>query len=51
LSGTVAINNADPSFTGVAGTPTVLINGVSFEYSYPFNSAEFLGAVQAASSN
>jgi protein-disulfide isomerase len=51
LSGAVVINNADPSFTGVTGTPTVLINGVPFQYSYPFNSAEFLGAVQAASGN
>ena len=51
MNGTVAINNLDPSFTGVTGTPTVLINGVPFKYSYPFDSAEFLSAVQAASSN
>lgn len=51
MSGQVAINNLDPSFTGVTGTPTVLINGVPFKYSYPFDSAEFLSAVQAAASN
>lgn len=51
MSGELAINNLDPSFTGVTGTPTVLINGVPFKYSYPFDSAEFLTAVQAASSN
>ena len=51
MSGKVAINNLDPSFTGVTGTPTVLINGVPFKYSYPFDSAEFISAIQAASSN
>lgn len=51
MNGTVAINNLDPSFTGVTGTPTVLINGVPFQYSYPFDTAEFLSAVQAAASN
>lgn len=50
MSGVLAINNLDPSFTSVTGTPTVLINGVPFQYSYPFDSAEFLSAVQAASS-
>lgn len=50
MSGILAINNLDPSFTGVTGTPTVLINGVPFQYSYPFDSAEFLSAVQAAAS-
>lgn len=51
MSGVLAINNLDPSFTGVTGTPTVLINGVPFQYSYPFDAAEFLTAVQAAASN
>lgn len=50
MSGVVAINNKDASFTGVTGTPTVLINGVPFKFSYPFDSAEFLTAIQAASS-
>ena len=51
MSGNVAINNLDPTFTGVTGTPTVLINGVPFKFSYPFDSAEFISAIQAASSN
>ncbi|MEN9740093.1 MAG: hypothetical protein RLZ72_359 [Actinomycetota bacterium] len=51
MNGKVAINNLDPSFTGITGTPTVLINGVPFQYSYPFDTAEFLSAVQAAASN
>lgn len=51
MSGNIAVNNLDPSFPGVQGTPTVLINGVPFQYSYPFDAAEFLGAVQAAASN
>lgn len=51
MSGNLAINNLDSAFKGVTGTPTVLINGVQFQYSYPFDSAEFLSAVQAASSN
>lgn len=51
MGGKLAINNLDPSFTGVTGTPTVLINGVPFQYSYPFDSAEFISAIQAASSN
>ena len=51
MGGKLAINNLDPSFTGVTGTPTVLINGVPFKYSYPFDSAEFISAIQAASSN
>lgn len=51
MNGTVAVNNLDASFTGVTGTPTVLINGVPFKYSYPFDTAEFLSAVQAAASN
>lgn len=48
MGGTLAINNLDPSFTKVSGTPTVLINGVPFKYSYPFNNEEFLSAILAA---
>lgn len=48
MGGTLAINNLDPSFTKISGTPTVLINGVPFQYSYPFNNEEFLSAVLAA---
>ena len=48
LAGPLAINNLDPSFTKVTGTPSVLINGVPFKYSYPFNNEEFLSAVLAA---
>lgn len=50
MSGVVAVNNLDPSFKGVTGTPTVLINGVPFKFSYPFDSAEFLTAIQSAAS-
>ena len=45
----IAINNLDPTFEGVTGTPTVIINGKKIELSYPFSKGEFLAAVQAAS--
>lgn len=54
ISGELAINNLDKKFTGVTGTPTVLINGTQFNPSYdpaaalPFSSEEFLRAVVAA---
>jgi protein-disulfide isomerase len=54
ISGEIAINNLDKKFTGVQGTPTVLINGKQFNPSYdpaaplPFSSEEFLRAVVAA---
>lgn len=51
MNGELAINNLDESFTGVTGTPTVLLNGVPFKFSYPFDTAEFLSAVQGAASN
>jgi len=48
MGGTLAVNNLDPTFTKISGTPTVLINGVPFKYSYPFNNEEFLSAILAA---
>lgn len=51
MNGELAINNLDESFKGVTGTPTVLLNGVPFKFSYPFDTAEFLSAVQGAASN
>jgi protein-disulfide isomerase len=54
ISGDIAINNLDKKFTGVSGTPTVLINGKQFNPSYDpaapmqFSSEEFLRAVVAA---
>ncbi len=54
IAGDIAINNLDKKFTGVSGTPTVLINGKQFNPSYdqaaalPFSSEEFLRAVVTA---
>lgn len=48
LKGTLAINNLDPKFKGIQGTPTVLINGQEVQFSYPYNPDEFLSAIQQA---
>lgn len=46
LSGTFAGNNF--AIQNVTGTPTVLIDGEQYQYSYPFNKDEFLQAVMEA---
>ncbi len=46
LSGGIVGNNF--TISTVTGTPTVLIDGTLYEYSYPFNKDEFLQAVMAA---
>lgn len=46
LSGEFAGNNF--GIANVTGTPTVLINGVQFGYSYPFSKDEFLQEVMKA---
>ncbi|MFM6981664.1 MAG: DsbA family protein [Microbacteriaceae bacterium] len=46
LSGTFAGNNF--AIDNVTGTPTVLIDGEHYQYSYPFNKDEFLQAVMEA---
>lgn len=46
LSGTFAGNNF--AIDNVTGTPTVLIDGEQYQYSYPFNKDEFLQAVMEA---
>ena len=54
ISGDVAINNKDKKFTGVTGTPTIVINGKQFNPSYDptatpqFSVEEFLRAVVTA---
>jgi protein-disulfide isomerase len=54
ISGDIAINGLDKKFTGVTGTPTVLINGKQFNPSYDpasptqFSSEEFLRAIVTA---
>jgi protein-disulfide isomerase len=54
ISGDIAINNKDKKFTGVTGTPTIVINGKQFNPSYDpaaalqFSVEEFLRAVVTA---
>lgn len=54
IAGDIAVNNLDKKFTGVSGTPTILINGKQYNPSYnqaaplPFSTEEFLSAVQGA---
>jgi hypothetical protein len=54
ISGDIAINNKDKKFTGVTGTPTIVINGTQFNPMYDptatpqFSVEDFLRAVVTA---